>query len=84
MRYKKNKVTIRDLVSFIVRRVPGLLGEGVGETVDLVPGATGEVRDLDGHVAVLYGDLTKLREAAPLGHVIHIHVERQSVTQAVD
>ena len=51
-----------------------LFGKGVGEAFDLVPCATGEVRDLDRGVAVLHRDSSELGEATPFGHVIDIHV----------
>ena len=52
--------------------------------MDLVPGAAGEVRDLDRGVAVLHRDLAELGETAPFGHIIDIHIERKAVPEAVD
>ena len=60
-----------------------LFRERVVESVDLVPVAAGEVRELDRHIPVLDGDAGEFSDAAPLGEVINILVQRQAVVQAV-
>ena len=58
-----------------------LLSKRVAEALDLVPFATGEVREFDRGAATLEGELGKGSYAAPLCKVIDIHVQRQDVSE---
>ena len=61
-----------------------LFGESVGEALQLVPGTAGEVGDFHRHVPVLEGEPGERGDAAPFGEVVHVHVQRQAVAEAVD
>ena len=50
----------------------------------VVPVAAGEVGHLNGHVALIHRYRTQFSQAAPLGEVVDVHVEGQTVAQAVD
>ena len=50
----------------------------------LLPGASGEVGDFDGGVAVGYGNAAELAQARPFGGVVDVLVQGQAVEQAVD
>ena len=52
--------------------------------LDLVPCAAGEVGHSHRSRAVFYGELGQRSQRAPFGQVVHVHVKRQSIAQAVN
>ncbi len=54
------------------------------EGLDGLPAAAGEVGALDGHAAFLHGAGGDLKDRRPVGRVIHGHVRRDTLAQAVE
>ena len=55
----------------------------MGVALHVVPVPAGEVGEGDGAVAVIHGEGTELCQAAPLGKVVHVHIQGQTILQAV-
>ena len=63
---------------------PGILSERIAEALALVPIATREVGNFDGSKIIFEGEGREGADAAPLGKVIDVHVEGETVMQTID
>ena len=80
----KNKGRLKKEPALGIGVNKGLLSHVELEAFDFVPFAAGEVGHHDGHGTVVDGHFGELHEAAPLGGVIDVLVQREAVVQAVD